>query len=105
MTKMYNYRSIKKISKKGIWFNDGFFLDFELSRIIWAKNHNILVDETHCVAERDIAAKNPYFEFYFENHDHVVVYYKRSFLNNWHKHFQNLRFTIEKMGYTTYDLS
>ncbi len=103
MKKKYDYRSVKKISKKGIWFDDGFFLDFELSRINWAKNHNILVDQTYCVADRDITATNPYFEFYFDNHV-VVFFYKGIFFNS-HKHFQNFRFTIEEMGYTTYDLS
>lgn len=103
MKKKYDYRSIKNIGKKGIWFDDGFFLDFELSRINWAKNHNILADETCCVADRDITATSPYFEFYCENH--VVIYFKKRIFINRHKHFQNLRFTIEKMGYTTYDLS
>ena len=103
MKKKYDYRSIKKISKKGIWFDDGFFLDFELSRINWAKTHNILSDRTCCVADRDITETSPYFEFYYDNH--VVIYFKKRILFNRHKHFQNLRFTIEKMGYTTYDLS
>lgn len=94
MKKKYDYRSIKNISKKGIWFDDGFFLDFELSRINWAKNHKILADRTCCVADRDITATSPYFEFYYDNH--VVIYFKKRILFNRHKHFQNLRFTIEK---------
>lgn len=103
MKKEYDYRSIKKISKKGIWFDDGFFGDFELSRINWAKTHNILVDETYCVADRDITATSPYFEFYFDNH--VIVYIGKRIFVNRHKRFQNLRAAIEEMGYTTYDLS
>lgn len=103
MKKKYDYRSIKKVSKKGIWFDDDFFLNFESSRINWAKDHNILVDETNCVADRDITAADPYFEFYFDNHV-FVFFYKKIFFNR-HKHFQNLRFVIEDMGYTTYDLS
>ncbi len=101
--KKYDYHSIKKINKKGILFDDDFFLDFELSRINWAKTHNVLVDETYCVADRDITATNPYFEFYLDNH--VVIYFNKSMFANGRKHFQNLRFTIEEMGYTTYDLS
>lgn len=51
--KKYDYHSIKKINKKGILFDDDFFLDFELSRINWAKTHNVLVDD-----ERDIIGTN-----------------------------------------------
>lgn len=101
--KKYEYRSMKKISKKGIWFDDGFYLDFELSRDNWAKNHNILADKTYCIADRDITATNPYFEFYCDNH--VVIYFNKRIFINRHKRFQNLRLTIEKAGYTTYDLS
>lgn len=61
MKKKYDYRSIKNIGKKGIWFDDGFFLDFELSRINWAKNHNILADETCCVADLNFADFYPDF--------------------------------------------
>lgn len=101
--KKYDYHSIKKINKKGILFDDDFFLDFELSRINWAKTHNVLVDEACCVADRDITATSPYFEFYLDNH--VVIYFNKGIFVNRRKHFQNLRFTIEEMGYTTYDLS
>lgn len=103
MKKEYDYRSIKEISKRGILFDDGFFLDFELSRINWAQNHNILLDRTYCVADRDITAPGSYFEFYFGNHV-VIRFNKRIFINR-RKHFRNLRFAIEQMGYTTYDLS
>lgn len=37
------------------------FLDFELSRINWAKNHNILADETCCVADLNFADFYPDF--------------------------------------------
>lgn len=39
------------------------------------EKHNILVDETYCVADRDITATNPYLEFYFDNH--VVVFFNK----------------------------
>ncbi|MCI9420395.1 MAG: hypothetical protein HFG32_10365 [Eubacterium sp.] len=100
--KEYEYRSIKKISKKGIWFDDGFFLDFEISRKNWAKKHNIVLDQTYCVADRDITAASPYFEFYFE--DHVIIYISKTIFNR-HRYFQNIRAAIEEMGYSTYDLS
>lgn len=103
MKRKYDYRSIKNISKKGIWFDDGFFMDFESSRINWAKSHNVLPERTYCVADRDITATSPYFEFYFDNHV-VINFNKRIFMNR-HKQFQNFRFAIEKLGYTTYDLS
>lgn len=103
MKKVYEYRSIKEISEKGIILDDGFFLDFELSRINWAKSHNIFVDGTYCVADRDITASCPYFEFYVDNHV-VICFNKRIFINR-RKHFRNLRFAIEQMGYKTYDLS
>lgn len=103
MKKEYRYRSMKEISKEGILFDDGFFLDFELSRINWAKNHNIMPDSSDCVADRDITAPDPYYEFYIDNH--VVIYFNKRIFSNRHNWFQNFRLTIEQMGYTTYDLS
>lgn len=104
MVKKYNYCSINKIDKNGILFVDGYFIDFELCRVNWAKKNNILVDETHCVAERDITALSPYFKFY-SNDDQVVVWFKKRIFFNWRKHFQKLRVMIEEAGYKTFDLS
>ena len=77
MKREYEYRSIQKINKEGIWFEDGLFLDFELSRENWAKKHNISADKTSCVADGDITAASPYFEFYLDSP--VVIYFDKRF--------------------------
>lgn len=103
MTKKYEYHSIKAINKKGIWFNDGFFIEFELCNLNWAKRNEILAEETHCVAERDITARCPYFKFYSDSE--VVIYFKKGLFSHWDKCFHELMFQIEEIGFTTFDLS
>lgn len=103
MKREYEYRSIQKINKEGIWFEDGLFLDFELSRENWAKKHNISADKTSCVADRDITAASSYFEFYLDSP--VVIYFDKRIFVKSKKLFQRFRVKIEKIGYTTYDLS
>lgn len=103
MVRKYNYRSVKKISKKGILFHDGFFVDFELCRSNFAEKHNIHMDEVTCVAERDITARDPYFLFFVDSG--VVVYFKKDIFGRWDKHFHDLYFGIIELGYSTFDLS
>lgn len=103
MTRKYNYHSIKQISKKGIMFHDDYFMDFELCRLNWAKKNNIAKDECFCVAERDVTAKPPYFLFYAE--EEVMVSFKKDFFSLWDKNFHKLKFFIDEVGYSTFDLS
>lgn len=103
MLRKYNYRSVQKISKKGILLQDGFFVCFELCRSNWAKKYNLQMDETFCVAERDITARDPYFLFYVDSG--LIIYFNKDIFGRWDKHFHELYFQIIEFGYATYDLS
>lgn len=103
MIKRYYYKEIQKVDEKGILLNDGFFIDFVLCRTNWAKKHSILYEESFCIADRDITSDAPYFLFYM-NED-VVIWFGKGFLGSGTRRFQNLRFMMESVGYTTYDLS
>ena len=57
----YSYSKIKIINDKGITFKDGTKIIFEECRCNWAKEKEL--DDTHCVAERNMSASKPYFIF------------------------------------------
>lgn len=103
MTARYYYKEINTIDEKGILLYDGCFIDFKLCRLNWAKKHGALYGETFCIADREITSAAPYFLFY--TNDEAVIWFRKGFLGNGTRKFQNLRFMIESMGYTTFDLS
>ena len=101
--KRYDYHSIKEINSQGIYFDDGYFMDFELCRSNWAEKNNVDKEDTHCVAIRNILGEFPLFLFYAD--ERVIIYFRKRTFSRWHKHFHELRFTIEKMGYRTFDMT
>ena len=67
------------------------------------EKYNINMDETTCVAQRDITARDPYFLFFVDSG--VVVYFNKDIFRRWDKHFHELQFQLDEFGYATYDLS
>lgn len=74
-----------------------------------AKNYTyekLFPNKRHCVGERDITK----LEFVFYTNPKTIIMFKKSILNiltfkSPYNDFNNLRKTIEKYGYRTFDLS
>ena len=62
--KEYNYMDIVQVNKSGILFSDGVFIKFEECKYEWARENNIPVAETFCVALRFLEGGDRYFVFY-----------------------------------------
>lgn len=56
----YSFSDIIKTDKSGIYFSNGHQILFESCKNEFNKLHNT---NTNCVAQRDITARPPYFEF------------------------------------------
>lgn len=104
--KEYSYKDIQKITKAGIMFRDGFELLFEECRNGWCAEHKIKREPSCCVAERDCLAKIPYFLFYSPVKV-KVLFNKRGVLNKRknEKNFHSLQLLLNKLGFTSYDLT
>lgn len=70
--KVYSYKNIKCITGLGITFMDGYNIVFEECRKEWSKAKKIDITESHCVAERDLLAKEPYFLFYSKDRVKII---------------------------------
>lgn len=95
-----NYSQINEINKEGITFTDG-------QRIVFGDCVKGRYNSEKCVAERNICAKPPYFEFFTQDKPIRIVFNKNGFFsksgNN--KDFLKLQKTISDSGYSSYDLS
>lgn len=98
----YSYSKIKIINDEGITFNDGTKILFEECRCNWAKEKEL--DDTHCVAERNMSASKPYFIFY-SNKKVKIIFDSVFFLCKNKKNFMNLQIKLNRLGYSSYDLS
>lgn len=104
--KEYSYKEIKEITEIGILFKDDFELLFEECRNEWCIEYNLKKEDSHCVAERNILAKIPYFLFYSKNKTKILfdekgIFCKRKNSNNFH----DLQFTLYKFGFSSYDMT
>ena len=104
--KEYFYKDIQEITKGGILFNDGYKLLFEECRNKWCKTNNIEANQSSCVAKRNIAVLEPYFLFYSK--EQVMVLFGKKVLLKKRKietQFLSLQFTLNKYGFSSYDMS
>lgn len=101
-----SFSEIRMIDNEGITFNDGEMIVF---KDCIGRKYN---SET-CVAERDICAMPPYFEFFAADWRAGggipvrIVFDKKGIFSKSvnHKNFLDFQMKINKMGYSTYDLS
>ena len=68
----YSYNKIKIINDEGITFKDGTIIIFEECRRNWAEAKDICINDTRCVAERNMSANEPYYIFYSNNKVKIV---------------------------------
>ena len=102
----YSFNQIKLIDENGITFKDGTRLIFEECRHNWALYKGLSVDDTKCVAERDITAPKPYFLFYSNDRIKVIfnnTFFLRKYRNK--KQFLDLQIRLNRLGYSSYDIS
>lgn len=100
------FSEIRMIDNEGITFNDGEMIVFKdcIGRKYNSKT---------CVAERDICAMPPYFEFFTPDRQSAegipvrIVFDKKGLFSKSvnRKNFLEFQMKINKAGYLTYDLS
>ena len=90
-----SYTDIVSFDNDGITFSSG-------DRIIYSE-----CGEDSCVAERDICARPPYFEFYTADRHTKVVFDRTGLLSKTvnEREFVKLQSMICEAGYKSYDLS
>ena len=101
-----SFSEIRRIDNEGITFNDGEIIAFK--DCIRGKYNS----ET-CVAERDICAMPPYFEFFTPDRRAAggipvrIVFDKKGLFSKSvnRKNFLDFQMKINNMGYSTYDLN
>ena len=105
--KVYNYKSIKSIEKEGILFSDGFKIIFQDCINGFEKHYKSFKDTFTCIAERNILARPPYFQFYLDNMNVKIVFDCKGLFTKKKniKLFQYFQFKIKNLGYKTFDLT
>ena len=105
--KVYNYKSIKFIEKEGILFSDGFKIIFQDCINGFEKHYNSFKDVTNCIAERNILAQPPYFQFYLNNMNVKIIFDCKGLFSKKRsiKQFQSFQLKIKNLGYKTFDLT
>lgn len=95
-----SFSEIRMIDNEGVTFNDGEIIVF---KACIGRKYN---SET-CVAERNICAMPSYFEFFTPDKPVRIVFDKKGLFSKSvnHKNFLEFQMIINKMGYSTYDLS
>lgn len=100
-----SFSDISVINNKGITFSNGEQLLFSDCVSVRKKAY----PDSVCVAERDITALPPYFEFFADSTGMPVriVFDKKGLFSKSknHKQFHELKNSIEEAGYGTFDLS
>lgn len=104
--KDYCYKEIQLLNETGVYFKDGKAISFLECRKNWANSRNISIDESFCVAERNINAEVPYFRFY-DNEGTKVLFHKAKchFISKYRKSFLKFQIDLNRVGYSTYDCS
>lgn len=104
---IYNYDSIQRISEKSIIFSDGLEIYFDECIKGFKRKYCNFKNTSTCIAERNIFAKPPYFQFYINNMEIKLVFnckglFTKKRNENLFHSFQN---KILNMGYKSFDLS
>lgn len=98
-TTVKSYSEIQSIDKNGLLFKDGTSIDF--SKCVNKKNYS-----GNSIAEREIIANPPYFEFYNDEKIRIVFDKKGLFAKNKNqKDFIDFQKIVNNLGYKTFDLS
>ena len=98
------YSEILTVDKSGITFKDGEKVNFEECAEKFKAAHSL--NQSKCTAERDITANPPYFLFYTNKRLKLVFDRTGLFSKSKNKKaFIELQIKIQKIGFTTYDLS
>lgn len=102
--KVWSFDDITGVSEMRIDFKDGHWFGFAECVQLYKRD---FPQSKNCVGQRDITANPPYIEFWsFYHHDKVVFDKRGVFSKNQNeKNFRELCRTIEKYGYSTFDLS
>lgn len=95
-----NYFDIRTVDENGIFFVNE-------DKIIFADCIGKRYDSETCVAERDIVASPPYFEFFTPYKPTRIIFNKKGLFSKFinRRHFLRLQMKINDIGYSTYDLS
>ena len=95
-----SFSEVKAIDKNGIAFMDGTEIAFG-ECMNWRHNRGT------CVAERNICANPPYFEFFTLGSQTRIVFDKRGLFSKRRNRsdFLKLQQAINRLGYSSYDLS
>lgn len=104
--KEYNYSDIVSFDKAGILFSDAEFVEFEECKCEWAKENNITVADTMCVALRFSEGDDRYFIFYSK--EKVKLYFRfKGILKKKRSRdkFSEMQVLLNRYGYTSYDVS
>lgn len=102
--KEYNYSDIVKVDKMGILFSDAKFLKFEDCRHEWAKEKNISVEDTVCVALRFPEGDRRHFIFYTKERIKLNFRFNGIFKNKKSRDkFSEIQVSLNHYGYTFYD--
>lgn len=104
--KVYSYKNIKCITGLGITFMDGYNIVFEECRKEWPKAKKIDITESHCVAERDLLAKEPYFLFYSKDRVKIIFNNKGIFSKKRNRYqFHKLHMILNGFGKRSFDMT
>ena len=89
--------------------------DIDRDKIIFISGESIVFNECikqrydseTCVAERDICANPPYFEFFTPEKPIRIVFDSKGLLSKFknRNHFLKIQLMITEFGYSSYDLS
>lgn len=103
--KSYSYMDIQEITKNGITFNDGMFIDFN-DCIVNAREY-FKNDTTSCVAERNAFAQPPYFIFFTDTRVKIEFNQRKGLFakNKNYRDFQNMHSVLQSFNVSSYDLS
>ena len=95
-----NFSEIKDIDRIGITFKSG-------EKIIFKECIKQRYNSEICVADRDITAQPPYFEFFTPNKPIRIIFYKTGLFSRIRNrnNFLKLQMMITEYGYSSYDLS
>jgi hypothetical protein len=104
--KEYNYSDIVKFDEKGILFSDSMYIEFEKCKYEWAKENNISVADTACVAQRFSEGNIRCFIFYSKEKIKLNFVFCGIFKHKkCRDKFCEMQILLNRYGYTSYDMS
>ena len=102
--KEYNYSDIVKVDKRGILFSDAEFMEFEDCRREWAKENNISVTDTVCIALRFSEGDERHFIFYTKERIKLNFRFNGIFKHKKSRDkLSEMQVSLNHYGYTSYD--